>query len=216
MGIMADNKAIQLKNKQAVTDLQKFYVNGQLDNLETVIEERKNELVDKIIDYNLKFRDEQTGLVANKPYLVSTYFFKTINPLGNIEPEYSPEKLNLVFQLYMYLVEQVNIEIGDFIPTKTHFCQFAGITTATLNRYKSSPISEMRTIVDKIYDACFDSSMTMAQNKRFNEKTTIFRAKTELDVTEKPQTHVNINANIVDINNINERLERLKAFNTKK
>lgn len=214
MGVKADNKAIQLKNKQAVVDLQKFYVNGKLDNLQEVVESRKEELVNNLIEYKKRFT--VCGEIEKKPYLVSSYFFKSINPLGNIEPEYSPEKLNLVFQLYMYLVEQVNFEIGDFIPTKTHFCQFAGITTSTLNNYKNSPILEMRTIVEKIYDACFDSSMTMAQNKKLNEKTTIFRAKAELDVIEKPQTRVNINANIVDINGINERLEQLKSFNTKK
>ena len=224
MGRKSDNKLIQYNNKQKLVDLEKFYVNATLDNLEEVIETKKNELVEKLIEYKERFtkpmltkKGETIGFAVDvKPYLISSYFFKSINPIGSIEPEYSPEKLAIVFDLYMYLVEQVNIEIGDFVPTKTHFCKFAGITTSTLSSYKNSPSLEMRTIVDKIYDECFDSSLTMAQRGRLNERSTIFRAKSELEVAEKPQTHVNINANIVDLGDINERLAQLKMFNNKK
>lgn len=224
MGVKADNKAIQLQNKQTIIDLQKFYVSAALDNLDSVIESKKEEIVNKLVEYKEKYTktlyDKDGCPIGNKleikPYLISSYFFKSINPLGNIEPEYSSEKLALIFDLYMYLVEKVNEELGDFIPTKTHFCKFAGITTNTLNKYKNSPILEMRTIVDKIYDECFDSSLTMAQNGILNEKSTIFRAKSELEVVEKPQTHVNVTAHVVDLGDINERLTQLKMFNTKK
>ena len=224
MGVKADNKAIQLKNKQTIVDLQKFYVSATLDNLDLVVENKKEEIIDKLLEYKEKFTKpifDKNGYEIGKtlelkPYLVSSYFFKSINPLGNIEPEYSPEKLAIVFDLYMYLIEQVNAEIGDFAPTKTHFCKFAGITTSTLNKYKNSPVLEMRTIVEKIYDECFDSSLTMAQKGRLNERTTIFRAKSELEVVEKPQAHVNITANVVDLGDINDRLAQLKMFNSKK
>lgn len=223
MGIKSDNKLIQAKNKQNLAQLEQFYVNSTLDNIDEVINERKNEIVGKLVEYKEKYTKFTTDKKGNpiqmldmKPYLISSYFFKSINPIGNIEPEYSPEKLAIVFDLYMYLVEQVNAELCDFVPTKTHFCKFAGITTSTLSNYKNSPLIQMRTIVEKIYDECFDSSLTMAQRGRLNERSTIFRAKSELEVTEKEQPRVNITANIVDLKDINERLAQIQAFNIKK
>jgi hypothetical protein len=206
------NKYIRLGNKQKVVDLEKFYVNATMDNLNEIVEQKKNEIINKISD-----KEALEKVDIHNPYLVSMYFFKSINPLSNAEPEYSSEKLSIVWQLYMYLVEQVNLQVTRFQPTLTHFCKFAGISLSTLRNYKNSSDLQMRTLVDKIYDETFDSNMLLAQYDMLNGRSTQFRMKSENEVQEKPRTNVNININEeLDLSNINKKLAKYREFSSKK
>ena len=92
------NRQMQIiENKNKIIDLENFYVNGKLDNLDELCELKKKELVKKIEEYNdmmtIENHDSEGNIVKTKkefnPYLVSTYFFKSVNPLSNIEPDYS-------------------------------------------------------------------------------------------------------------------------------
>ncbi|MGN1301523.1 MAG: hypothetical protein ACI4U9_03255, partial [Clostridia bacterium] len=149
-----DKKMIELEKKNEVIQLEKFCVNATLDNLDDIIAQKEEELVNKIDEYQklmtVEVRDEYGEIIEYKekpynPYLVSTFFFKSINPLSNIEPQYSSEKLAAVWNIYMYLIEQVNINIGPFQPTLSHFAKFAGISTYTLKTYRNSPDIQMQT-----------------------------------------------------------------------
>lgn len=203
-----DKKMIDLQRKNEVIDVEKFYVNGTLDNLEEIVENKKNEMVELLNNYVYLAEGRKYN-----PYLVSTYFFKAINPLGNIEPQYSSEKLGIVWDLYMYLIEQVNIKIGAFQPTISHFCKFAGITTSTLKGYKSKGDIQMQIIVNKIFDETFDSNVLLAQNKILSNRSTELRVKVENEVEEKPQVRVNVNVETeVDLGQISSRLEEIQKF----
>ena len=182
---------------------------GQLENVEQLVELKKNELVNKITE----FQKEIPPVNQLNPYLISTYFFKTINPLTSQEPMYSPEKLAIVWDLYMYLVEQVNINIGVFQPTITHFCRFAGISMSTFKSYKTRGTYEMQVLINKICDETFNSNVLLAQTKVLSNRSTELRVKVENEVQEKPQVHVNVNVNEeVDLDSIASRLNELSKF----
>jgi hypothetical protein len=215
-------KYIQLGNKQTVVDLENFYVNATMDNLPVIVERKKKEIIRKLEEFQEKYISINYDKNGNElkdvnPYLISMYFFKSINPLSNTEPEYSSEKLGVVWNLYMYLVEQVNMNINPFQPTLTHFAKFAGISLNTLKGYRDNGDPQMRILINKIYDETFDGNMTLAQNNKLNGRSTQFRMKSENEVQEKPQVKVNVNVNEnVDIDKINEKLAKYNSFSTKK
>ena len=204
------NKEIkELENKNTLINLENFYVNGKLDNLEQLVELKKQELVNKIIE----FQNQENYVAKANPYLISTYFFKTINPLTSVEPDYSPEKLSIVWDLYMYLIEQVNMNIGVLQPTISHFCRFAGISVNTFKNYKTRGSLEMQILANKISDATFDSNILLAQNNVLKDRSTIMRVKVENEVQEKPQVRVNVNVNEeVDLDQIASRLNEIANF----
>ena len=216
-----ENNYIMLDNKNKVRELQNFYVNGQIDNLPTIVESKKKDIVNELVDFQNKYVQVKYDKYGNEekivnPYLISTYFFKTINPLSSKIPKYNAEKLSIVWDLYMYLVEQVNMEIAPFQPTLTHFAKFAGISLSTINSYKNCGDEDMMILCEKIYDECFNGNMSLAQTGNLREKSTMSRMKIENQVVEQPKPNVNVNVSTkVDLNEINKRLEEIKNFNKK-
>lgn len=224
---MVEEKYLELEQKNEVVEIEKFYVNSSLDNLDELIEKKEQELITKIEEYQkmmtVEVRNSEGEVVdvvekQYNPYLVSTFFFKSINPLSNVEPVYSSEKLSVVWNIYMSLIEKVNIYVGPFQPTLSHFAKFAGISRSTLASYRNSPDIQMQIIANKIYDETFDSNVLLAQNKILSNRSTELRVKVENEVQEKPQVKVNLNVNQeVDLEQISARLDELSNFsNTKK
>lgn len=218
-----NNDYIMLNNKNSVKDLEKFYVNSTIDteNLKLLVEEKKEEIVNKLVEFQNKYVDIKLDKYGNEtknvnPYLISTYFFKSVNPLANTEPIYSSEKLAIVWDIYMYLIEQVNINIAPFQPTLTHFAKFAGLSLNTLRSYRNNGDREMQILIDKIYDETMDSNLTLAQNKKLNEKTTQFRLKVENEVVEKATPNINYNVSAkIDLNKVNQRINEIIGLNQK-
>lgn len=217
-----DNDFIMMQNKNEIVELENFYVNAQInDLLPKIVEERKKEVVNQLTEFQDKYIQLKYDRYGNEekivnPYLISTYFFKSINPLSNTEPIYSSEKLAIVWDIYMYLIEQVNMNIAPFQPTLTHFAKFAGISLTTLRNYRNMGDNQMNILIDKIYDETLDSNLTLAQNKKLVAKSTEFRLKVENEVVEKAQPKVNVNVSAkLDLNKINSRLSEITNFNKK-
>lgn len=216
-----ENNYILLDNKNKLRKLENFYVNATFDNINELVELKKTQVVEKLQEFQDKYVKIHEDKYGNEtpvvnPYLISTYFFKSINPLSSKIPTYNAERLSIVWDLYMYLIEQVNMNIAPFQPSLSHFAKFAGITLNTLNAYKNSGDEDMIIVCEKIYDECFNSNMSLAQNKIFNERTTLSRMKIENKVVEQVQPQVKVNVNTkVDLNEINKRLEEIKKFNVK-
>ena len=221
-----DQKLLQLQQKNEVIELEKFCANATLDNLDDLLLQKEQELVTQLEKYQqmraleIKNADGEVVDYAVKPYnpyLVATFFFKSINPLSNVEPQYSSEKLAAVWNIYMYLIEQVNINVGPFQPTLSHFAKFAGISTYTLKSYKNSSDLQMQIIANKIFDETFDSNVLLAQNKLLSNRSTELRVKVENEVQEKPQVKVNLNVNQeVDLGQISARLNEISNFSRAK
>lgn len=208
------NKTVMVDNKKHVIQLEKMLVDGALDNLPQLIESRKRQLVKKMIEFNEKVKYTTTNKKGEEiecrrvnAYIISNYFFKSINPMSNVEPKYSAEKLSIVFEYFCYVLGEINISIGNYMPTITTFCRFAGITKQTFDRYKVSNDESMRNVCEKINDYCYDAQISMAQEGVLREKSTIYRMKTEQNISEKPQEKtINVEHNI----NIDESFAKLK------
>ena len=194
-----------------------------LGGLEKAVEEKRKEIEDKLI----KFFDENKSKKYNKdgvaydvpntnPIVIQKYFFQSINPLVNVEPKYSAEKLGIVWQLYEEMVGKISAKIGVIVPSLSNFCNFAGIRLSTFKQYKQSVDEDMRIVVEKIEDGCFDSNLTLAQLGYIKERSTVYRMKSEQERVEKEMPAIHIHNEGVDLGDINRRLQELKGFKERK
>lgn len=222
-----NNIEIQKENQNNLRELEQFYVEGKVENMLTTIQEKKEQLVQDMIDYAKKHEveckwtkdgDPIDWKVEINPLVISNYFFKPIIPITSQEPIYNAEKLGMVFDYYCELLAEVNDKIGNFPSSLTLFCKFAGITLSTLRRYKSSEDYSMRVVAEKIYDQIGDENITMSQMGVVREKSTIFKMKAQNEITEKVQPNVNISVKAIDVDfdKINERIANYSNFTKKK
>ena len=222
-----NNLDIQKENQNQLRELEQFYVEGKVDNMLATIQEKKEELVQDMIKYADEHREavkwDKDGCVLAKevqinPLVISNYFFKPIIPISSQEPVYNAEKLGMVFDYYCELLYEVNDKIGNFPSSLTLFCKFAGITFNNLRRWKSIDDYSRRVVVEKIYDQIGDENITMSQMGVVRERSTLFKMKSQNEITEKVQPNVNINVKTVDVDldRINERLSQYSNFTKKK
>lgn len=207
--------------------LEQVYNTGKLDTLEQDLEEQKEQVVNEMLEYaknhQIVTKYDKDGLPIAyatdlNPITISNMFFKPITPIRGQEPIYNAEKLGMVFDYYNFLVANINDKIGTYPPSLKSFCAFAGLTSSSLRRYKNCDDLSLRNVANKIYDQFEDDNITMAQLGMIREKSTIFKMETQNEVSKTPQTNVNINASIVDIDldKINERLDKYSQFARKK
>ena len=208
-----NNKIIRQENKVGLRQLEKMYVDGVIDNLDEIVAEKKKEIVEKLQEFYLKLEEKPE---IRNPYLINSYFFKSINPMPNHEPKYTAEKLGIVWELYQEILTEINMNIGEMLPNLSSFCKFAGITVVTFKSYKNSPDEGLRILVEKINDECFDSQVTMAQNGLLKERSTIYRMKAEQERIEKETPAIHIHQDTVDVGSIVNRLKEIKQYNYKK
>lgn len=221
-----ENLEIQKNNQNELRKLEKFYNTNEIDTLFKDVETKKQELVNKMIEYKNSHlkpckwdkEGEPTDYEINiNPLVISNYFFKSIVSIGSQEPIYNAEKLAMVFDYYCEILAEVNDKIGNFPSSLTSFCKMAGITLNTLRNYRNSQDYSMRVIAEKIYDQIGDENITMSQMGVVRERSTIFKMKAQNEIVEKVQPQVKVNVNTeIDINKINERLNKYKRFATKK
>ena len=221
------NREIEKVNQNNLRELEQFYNEGKIDTLFKNIEEEKKKLVADMIKYAEEHTedskwDKEGNVLAREvkinPLVISNYFFKSIVPIGSQEPVYNAEKLSMVFDYYCQILAEVNDKIGNFPSSLTLFCKFAGITLNTLRQYKNSQDLPTRIVAEKIYDQIGDENITMSQMGIVKERTTLFKMKSQNELVEKSQPNVNINVKKIDIDldKINERLNKYKQFTNKK
>ena len=223
MGVKEYNEDVRIQNKQDLRVLEKNYVDNVLGGLDKAIEKKRKEIQNKLIEYSEGFKvkkytkDGTEYEVPNtNPVVIQKYFFQSINPLVNVEPRYSAEKLSIVWQLYEEMVGEISAKIAVIVPSLSSFCSFAGIRLSTFKKYKQSVDEDMRIVVEKIEDGCFDSNLTLAQMGYIKERSTVYRMKSEQERIEKETPAIHIHNEGVDLGDIKKRLNELQGFTNKK
>lgn len=226
MSLKEDNKAIQKNNQNALRALEQSFIDTKIDEMSSKIDEQKKEIVNELI----KFAEEHTvatkydkegcaiewGVKIN-PLVINNYFFKSIVPINSSEPLYNAEKLALVFEYYCYVLAEVNDKLGNYPSSLTSFCKMAGITLNTLRNYRNSDDLNMRIIAEKIYDQIGDENLTMGQLGIAKERSTLFKLRSQNEVTEaeRPTVKININDQMTS-EQIEDRLLKYQKFIGKK
>lgn len=221
-----NNFEIEKQNQNDLRELEQFYVEGKVDNMFDTIKEKKEELVQDMIKYANEHKKpvkwNKDGIpigekIVVNPLIINNYFFKPIVPIGCQEPVYNAEKLSMVFDYYCDIIAEVNDKIGYYPSSLTSFCRLCGITLNTLRTYRNSEDYNMRVIAEKIYDQIGDENVTMSQLGNVKERSTLFKLKSQNEMVEKVQPQVKVNVGVeVDLNKIQEKLDKYKRFASKK
>lgn len=204
--------------KKELVKAEKSLTDYTIDNLTTDLELRKSNIVEKIddfIDKNMYLDDKnklRMNIKGSSSLVISEFFFKPVVPVVGVEPKYNAEKMSLVFDIYRETVSEINIRIGKFIPNKSHFCRFAGITTQTYNNYMKSNDENLQNVMLMIDDYMLDANLTSSQNREVDNVTTIYRTKVEQNKQEQPVQQTVVLADTVDINMIQKRIRKLNSI----
>lgn len=220
-----NNKLIEKENQNKLRDLENFYTNSKIDNIQDVLNKRKELLVNKITEFQKQRQVENVDNNGNKtivikdlnPIVISNYFFKSINPISSSIPEYNAEKLGVLYDYYLYILTEVNDKIGYYPPSLSSFCKLGGISLNTLRNYRNSDDLYMREVVEKIYDQIGDENLTMAQLSIVKERSTMFKMRSQNELMEKQQPNINITyKEVVNKNEIESKINRYQSFIDKK
>ena len=225
--VLEDNKLnLQKAEQNKLRQLEQDFVDDKVANMEAYIERRKEEITQELQEFADKrekpVKWDRDGnpvawAVKTNPTVINNYFFKSICPLNSVEPMYNAEKLALVYEYYMYIIAEINDICGEYPSSLTTFCKLAGITMTTLRSYKNSEDYNMRIIAEKIYDQIGDENMTMGQLGMVKERTTLFKLRSQNEITEAQRPNVTINiTDKIDKEQIKSKIDKYKKFITKK
>lgn len=201
-------EVVEMEKKSYTKELERRLVTTTMENLPMEVEQRKNELCDKIEQFKLN-TDEENYIKGSKSIIVSDYFFKSLNPYTFNQPKYSTERLSIAFDLYKKTINEINLKICRFYPTVSHFCGFLGITTATYEGYKTSSDIDMQHLVEMIDDWIFDTNMRLSEGREIDNVTAMFRAKVEQRKTEQAVPTTVVFAENLNMSEIKERVHNL-------
>lgn len=193
-------------NKMIIRDIEQLINDQTIDNLEVSLKELEKEKIAEIDAY------AKENHISLNPAVIQQEFLKPLVPFRGKIPQYSAEKLELVYEYYCRVVAELN-KSTIFYPSLASFCRLAGITTQTLREYRVSTDFSMRNVANAIYDEIGDLNIAMAQGGMAKSPATVFKLKTQNEMVEKSQPIVNvgIKAN-VDLNKISENLNKYKSI----
>lgn len=182
------------------------------------VKEKIDEMVKTFLEHFVTTKFDKYGneeKVAN-PMAIKSYFFSFQSSDKKTQPIYTLEQMEFFFNVFVYAIEQINLYIYPFAADIKDFCKMANLSNEELLKYKNDGNMEMRALVEKLYDYCRDSNLTLAQNKIYNSTITNLKAKSELEIVEKKAPNVNVNVQAkVPLEMINERLAIIRKYEKK-
>ena len=124
-------------------------------------------------------------------------------------PKYSVDQLRIIFDYYREALIAINREF-KYPPSKENFCAFAGMSTATYNKYLLSPNEEMQELMLMIDDYIRENMLTSAQIGETKEITTMFRGKTAHGMVEASSPVVVEHRTETDLTKIQQMIQRVQ------
>ena len=185
-----------------------------IEDIKKQVDDKINVFIEKFVTIKIdKYGNEEK--VAN-PMAIKSFFFEIPQNDFSSEPIYTIGQMNYFYTTFVYMIEQINLHICPFAADVKDFCKMTNLSNEQLLKYKEQSSPEMKNIVEKLYDFCRDSNLTLAQNKIYNANITTFKAKSELDVIEKKAPSVNVQVQAkVPLEMINERLAIIRNYEKK-
>ena len=164
--------------------------------LEKIRDERIEEII-KYAEAHKKPKFDKNGnpidvFVDSNPIVITEKFFKRVDNGTKGIILYTKEQLEEYYELYRELILAVNEYAAIFPTSLTTFCKLIGVTIDVLKQYRETADIEMKKTIDTIYDEINDDNLFLSQLGQTNEKSTIFKLKSQNELTEKRQPNVNI------------------------
>lgn len=192
----------RLEEKEEYRKVKKEVVKMDKENLPSIIESRKRELITEIIAYS-----KEHGLKR----ISYTKLYELMSS-GNAynRTTYSPEELFISFEVYKSITSDLALNNPTHFPSRQNFCNFIGISTNSFASWRTHDDLDLVEVVNRIDDYLTDIQLTMAQNNILNPGATMFRMKTEHGYVE-PKEFLSITNEVnVDRNEMKQRLASVR------
>lgn len=165
-------------------------------NIQTVLNQRYEELVEKLKNTNQELSDMEIRTLLNSKNIIgNSYKFNTT-------------ELVILFEYYKNFILEIN-KVTPFLPTKKNFCSFIGISSNIYNNWRQSDDEERREIMQMIDDYITDIQLSAAQAGKVKEISTIFRSKAEHGMVEAQAPIVFEHRTEANINKIREQINAI-------
>lgn len=180
------------------------YLETYKKNLSNVLDERINKLVEKL---HLTERGKSMSELEINHLLRENNITKRV--------KYTADELGIIFEYYQEIMIEINKK-QIFPPTKKNFCAFAGMSSSNYDAYMRCADEDKREIMQMIDDFITDNTLTLAQNGKIKEITTMFRGKTEHGMVEATAPVVIEHKSNLDFNIIDSRIKAIKMAEKQK
>ena len=201
-----DEKYDKKREKQMlINDMKNEYLEEYKNNLPNILNERICQLAEKL--HTTERGRTLSELEINHLLRKGNNVTKTV--------KYSADELKIVFDYYQEAMIEINKK-QVYPPSKKNFCAFAGMSSASYESYIRSADEDKREIMQMIDDFITDNALTLAQNGKIKEITTLFRGKTEHGMVEATAPVVIEHKTNVDLNTINARIQAIKMADKQK
>ena len=188
----------------------------ELVKLSKEVEEAQIEVI-KQENINLpEILAERTEMIARELSQNSDIPFQKIHQLVSKQSKYgvsytySNEELYIAFNEFRNVVGNISETNVFFIPTTGLFCAYLGISTSTYKSYLNSTDEKRRDIMQQIDDYIADIQLTMSQNRKVDNFTTVFRAEAQHGIVRQQAPVIIEHKNAVDLDDITEKLNRIR------
>lgn len=205
------------KEKQnEIIALEKDLVKCGVDDLENYFNNRMLHFAEELETFKKNYNNNNKVKGSYK-IVVSEYFFKPFSAyVRGLQPKYEYEKLLVAFEFYKEIISKINIELYQFYPTLSHFCNFLGLSVATWrNSYNNNKDNRVVELTQIIEDWMFDSAMRLSEGHEIDNVSAIFRSKVEMNKIEQQTPSTIIVADTSSIEEIKDRLKNWNDYSTK-
>ena len=175
-----------------------------------IMEEYKNKLPQElekrldVIATQISIQEEVQGLSS----IEINEILRPHNLIGS-NPKYSTDQLRIIFDYYREALIIINRKY-KYPPSKENFCAFAGMSTATYNKYLMSADENMQELMLMIDDYIRENMLTSAQIGETKEITTMSRGKTAHGMVEASSPVVVEHRTETDLTKIQQMIQRVQ------
>ena len=193
-----EKKARELiKEKELDEEVKLELIKKDKENLPQVLEQRTNELALALSDR------------SDIPYQ-TVYNIIAKKTLCATKNSYSNDELNIALNEFRNVVSMITETQPYFNPSINLFCAYLGISTATYKSWLQSTDETRREVIQMIDDYISDTNLTLSQQRKLDNFTTVFRAEAQHGIVRQQANVVIEHKSAVDLDEIHDRILQIR------
>jgi hypothetical protein len=205
---MSDEEKMILKQAQKQKRLEKVEDLEQLEGIKKELFEEVKKQLPEIISQK---KQELAEALSKKGGLEYARIYSLIskNDFNLARKSYSNEELFFALGQFKEMVNMI-LEKENFTPSKALFCAFIGVSTSTYDSWLRSNDEQRREVVQMIDDYIADVMLGMAQTRKIDSYTSIYRTKAQHGIVEQNAPIVIEHRAGADLDEIQNRINMIK------
>ena len=172
--------------------------------LPEIVSQKKQALAEALAQKKKIVNGEPKGL----DYAV-IYSLISKNELFIPKKSYSNEEIYYTFNEFKEMINMI-LEKQIFMPSQELFCAFLGISTATYKSWLRSNDEQRRELLQMIDDYIAGVMLGMAQTRKIDSYTTIYRTKSQHGIVEQTNPIIIEHRAGADLDEIKNRINMIK------